>query len=310
VGSAVTLGTPGNEPSTRRVTIPGRGTTTVLECAGPPGAPTVILLHGVSMNAELGWAQVMRPLARHFRVVAPDQRGHAGGIPAGHRFSLEDCADDAVALAAALEVDRFIVVGYSMGGTVAQLIWRRHPQVVSGLVLCATGRNFVGSHVEQLLSMAMPAMMTWSALTTGFTADVLRPTVLGTIGDSRTRGWTRAQMSRTSLGSALAAMQAVSEFTSHDWINEVDVPTVVVVTTQDRLVPAKRQRRLAAAINGAVVMELHGDHGACVTAPEIFGRLLVIACRQVTTSTLGEQTSVDERADDPQDEPAHTGDLT
>ena len=49
-----------------------------------------------------------------------------------------------MALADALGIDRFVPVGYSMGGPIAQLIWRRHPDRVSGLVLCATSRYFVG----------------------------------------------------------------------------------------------------------------------------------------------------------------------
>ena len=53
-------------------------------------------------------------------------------------FRLEDCADDVVALADELGVRSFIPVGYSMGGPIAQLVWKRHPSRVEGMVLCAT----------------------------------------------------------------------------------------------------------------------------------------------------------------------------
>jgi pimeloyl-ACP methyl ester carboxylesterase len=129
-------------PETRLVALPGRGVTRVWECAGPPGAPVLMLIHGVTVTAELNWGQVFAPLSRHFRVLAMDLRGHGDGIPAGFRFRLEDCADDVAALAEALAIDGFVAVGYSMGGMVAQLVARRHAPVVSGLVLCATARSF------------------------------------------------------------------------------------------------------------------------------------------------------------------------
>jgi 3-oxoadipate enol-lactonase len=73
-------------------------------------------------------------------------------------------------------------------------------------------------------------------------------------------------------------MHAAARFTSHDWIGAVDVPTAVLVTTRDNVVPAIRQRRLAAAIPGAVVHEVDGGHGACVSRPESFAAALLKAC--------------------------------
>ena len=75
-------------------------------------------------------------------MVAIDHRGHGRGIRSRRRFHLSDCADDAAALVAELGLDRVIAVGYSMGGPIAQLLWRRHREVVGGLVLCATSRTF------------------------------------------------------------------------------------------------------------------------------------------------------------------------
>ena len=135
-------------PLTRLVELPGRGTTRVWECAGPRGAETLMLIHGVACTAELNWGKVFAPLAGHFRVVAPDLRGHGDGISAGSRFRLEDCADDIAALAGALGIGRFAAVGYSMGGMVAQLLYRRHPSLVSGLALCATAGNIGESPAE------------------------------------------------------------------------------------------------------------------------------------------------------------------
>ncbi len=106
-------------PVTRLAELPGRGITRVWECAGPPGAGTLMLIHGVTFTAELNRAKVLAPLAWLFRVVAADLRGHGDGIRARSRFRLEDCADDVAALAGSPGIGRFAAVGYSMGGMVA-----------------------------------------------------------------------------------------------------------------------------------------------------------------------------------------------
>ena len=271
-------------PLTRLVQLPGRGVTRVWECAGPPGAQTLMLIHGVTFTAELNWAKVFAPLSQHFRVLAIDLRGHGDGIRAGSRFRLEDCADDVAALAEALDIGTFVAVGYSMGGMVAQLLYQRHAPLLSGLVLCATARNVLGSPMEKLTALALPtaaAAIAWNPLLQPMSAEFLGMTLLGSMDDPATARRARAQLRRTTLATAISAIQAVCEFTSHSWIGEVDVPAAVVVTARDRIVPASRQMKLARAIPGASVHEVDADHAVCVTAPQVFSQALLQACWSV-----------------------------
>jgi 3-oxoadipate enol-lactonase len=271
-------------PATRLVDLPGRGVTRVWECPGPRGAQTLMLIHGVACTAELNWGKILAPLGREFRVVAADLRGHGDGISPGARFRLEDCADDVAALAVALDIRRFIAVGYSMGGMVAQLMYRRHAPLVSGLVLCCTAGNVRGSPTEMLAALALPttaAAIRWNPVLARAGADVLGMTLLGHVDDPVTARWARAQLSRTTLVTAVSAIQAVCEFTSDGWIGQADVPTAVVVTTRDRIVPADRQLRLARAIPGASVHQVAAGHGMCINAPQMFARALIEACSDV-----------------------------
>ena len=270
-------------PVTRLVELPGRGVTRVWECAGPPGGETLMLIHGVACTAELNWGKVFAPLAAHFRVVAADLRGHGDGIRAGSRFRLEDCADDIAALAAVLGTGKFTAVGYSMGGMVAQLVYRRHASLLSGLVLCSTAGN-VGSPAQELAAFALPAAaagLRWNPVLQLVSAEVLGSALLGPIEDPATASWARAQLGRTTLVSAVSAIQAVCQFSSDGWISRVDIPTAVVVTTRDRIVPAGRQLGLARAIPGASVHEVDADHAVCITAPQVFARTLLEACWSV-----------------------------
>jgi 3-oxoadipate enol-lactonase len=283
LGEAVT-------PLARLVELPGRGATRVWECPGPRGAETLVLIHGVAVTAELNWGKVFAPLARHYRVVAPDLRGHGDGIKAGWRFRLEDCADDVAALAAALGIPRFAAVGYSMGGMVAQLLYRRHASLLSGLVLCSTAGNVRESPAEWLAAFALPAAaaaLRWNPLLQLVSAEVPGMALLGHIDDPATASWARAQLSRTRLVTAVSAIEAVCEFSSDGWIGQVDVPAAVVVTARDRIVPASRQLRLARAIPGASVHEVDADHGACINAPQLFAPALLEACWSVAPGRGG-----------------------
>ena len=112
------------------------------EIEGPPGSPAVLLLHGWMATAALNWYGSLDFLGRSFNVIAPNLRGHGRQGRGAPPFSVEACADDLAALINELSIGRAIVVGYSMGGAIAQMLARRHRDAVHGLVLCATAASF------------------------------------------------------------------------------------------------------------------------------------------------------------------------
>jgi pimeloyl-ACP methyl ester carboxylesterase len=280
----------------RVIDLPGRGRTVYWEAPGPPDAPVLLLLHGATLTAELNWSGTFSTLAGHYRVVALDQRGHGSGIGCS-TFRLEDCADDAVALAQALDIGRFTAVGYSMGGLVAQLLCRRYPRLTEGLVLCSTARNVAGSPWERSAALMMPAAVAFATYLPPLyplRADVLGASMLDHDLDPPTRQWALAQMRRGTLLTALSTAQAVSAFTSHHWIGTIDVPAAVVLTRQDRVVPARRQWKLARAIPGCAVVEIDGDHGVFLSAPRRFAAALLTGCdavRRGASGALGEDST-------------------
>jgi len=277
---------PGGGP----VELDGRGAPYVRRLPGPPGSGTVVLLHGLSGSADLTWTPSYRDLSRRFSVVAVDLRGHGRGIPHdGGAYRLEDCADDVATLVQALGVGPVIVVGYSMGGAVAQLMWQRHPGVVAGLVLCSTAADFRLPPHERLMVAA--ALTTGAFLRTvpplfrlGF--DTASTLLVGHLDDP-TRDWARGEFGRCRFDTALAAAMAVAGFTSQPWVADVDVPSAVVLTTQDRVVPPARQRELAELLPGSGLYEVDAGHGACLNAVDCFLPALLGACRSVQDARTG-----------------------
>ncbi|HEV3226454.1 MAG TPA: alpha/beta hydrolase [Acidimicrobiales bacterium] len=268
-------------PAGRFVELPGRGTTFIREAAGPRGAPTVVLLHGLSATGGLNWLWCFEPLSTRYHVIAIDHRGHGHGMRT-RRFRLADCADDVAALAEVLGLTRVTAVGYSMGGPIAQLLWYRHRPLVNGLVLCATSRNFTGGRDRGVFSL-MPFITAGLRSTPG----VARRAVMSRILQQRMAGipareWVMDELQSADPAAIAEAAGAIGRFSSHEWIGEVDVPTAVVVTENDQLVPPHRQRRLAESIPNARIVPVPGDHGVCVRNPRAFVPALLTALATVT----------------------------
>jgi pimeloyl-ACP methyl ester carboxylesterase len=247
----------------------------------------VVLLHGLTAAADLNWFGVFGPLGEAgFRVISVEHRGYAGGRPlaAGRgRYRLEDLADDVVAVADGLGVGRFVAVGYSMGGAVAQLLSRRHPDRVAGLVLGATASVFSDTMRERVLSGLLPAASGAARVVPAVASRFVGSTLRARFAGSPWAGWADAELARHRPSVMLAWAAALGRFSSASWIGGLDVPTAVVVTAHDVLVPTARQLALARAIPGAHVVGLEGDHGVFITDPPAFATAVVDACRRVTT---------------------------
>src|SRR5262249_31789275 len=125
----------------RTLNVPDRGEL-FLRDSGGDGQP-VMLLHGWLVSADLNWHAAYGPLMQAgYRVLAIDHRGHGRGLRPLTPFRLTDCAGDAAAAVKQLGLAPAIFVGYSMGGTIAQLVARDHREVVSGLVVSGTAQHW------------------------------------------------------------------------------------------------------------------------------------------------------------------------
>lgn len=262
----------------------GRGRTFVREVAGPPAAPAVVLLHGLTAVADLNWFPVFDAVGAAFRVVSLEHRGYARGPVLRGPCRLTDLADDVAALADSLGVERFVPVGYSMGGAVAQLVWRRHPSRVAGLVLAGTASLFSVSARERFLSRLLPSASVAARAGPSAAGRFVGSTLRARFTGSPLAPWAVAELARHRPATMLAWAAALGRFSSVSWIGAVDVPTAVVATSRDVLVPTERQLALAASIPGAHVVPVDGDHGVFITDQAAFTDAIVQACRLVTVN--------------------------
>jgi 3-oxoadipate enol-lactonase len=259
-------------PRGQYIQLDGRGRTFVRDAAPltaeAAARPAVLLLHGWMATGALNWYPVFEPLQSRYRVLAPDLRGHGRGLRTRRIFRLADCADDAAETIEALGAGPVIAVGYSMGGPVAQLFWQRHRDLCAGLVLAATSAGFVpGTRERIVFASTMAAAIGTTRLGQAATRvplfqDRISSALSRSVGAGALPHWAAREFRRHDWRMVMEAGHSIATYHAR-WIGDVDVPTAVVVTTDDRAVAPHLQRKMAAEVPGAVVHEAADGHLAC-----------------------------------------------
>lgn len=263
----------------RTLNVPGRGEMFLRDSGETdPTRPAVMLLHGWTVSADLNWHAAYDPLVdAGYRVLAIDHRGHGRGLRTIAPFRLADCAADAVAAVRQLGVAPATFVGYSMGGTIAQLIARDHRDAVTGIVLSGTSQHFQDPETARLwklmgvfgLTLSLAPRLAWRASFRQLGIPVTAQTT-----------WWLAEMMRHGTRDIAEAGRELGRFDSRPWLRGVDVPAASVITTGDRSVPPRNQRELAAAI-GSTVFEAPIDHLDITTRADEYNPALLQAIAAV-----------------------------
>jgi pimeloyl-ACP methyl ester carboxylesterase len=268
-------------PPARTVHVKGRGEFFVRDSGlfdAGADRPTVMLLHGWMATADLNWVGAYRELIdAGYRVLAIDHRGHGRGLRPLVRFRLTDCAADAAGVLRTLGAAPAIVVGYSMGGAIAQLVTREHPDVVSGVILSGTAQHWQEPALRRYW-LAMGAM--------GLSLAVFPSTFWGLglrrsgIPASPQSAWLESELMRHSARDVAEAGRELGRFDSRPWLKRLQVPAAVVLTSRDDLVPPKKQRELAQALE-ADIYDAPIRHIQVTTAGAKFNQPLLRALEAV-----------------------------
>ena len=245
-------------------------------------APTVVLLHGWTGNADINFFPAYHELAQRYSVIALDHRGHGRGLRTSDRFTLEDCADDAIAVLDRLGVSKVTAVGYSMGGPIAMLMSKRHPNRVNALVLCATALEWRATRNERarwkigrVISPLFRMLSTPRIINRVVKRSIPRSSPVASL-----RPWLVSEIRRNDSWTMNQAGRALSKHDARPWAGSLGVRTACIVTEHDSLVSPHKQHALASATN-ATVIPVQGDHLVMWQLPDVFTAAVVDAIRLV-----------------------------
>ena len=239
--------------------------------------PAVVLLHAFPLNASM-WSAQREALSASYRVLCPDQRGF-GGTQLGHDDpSLDEVADDVVAMLDAKKVDTFVLGGLSMGGYVAMAILRRHADRVGGLILADTKAS--ADSPEAAANRRRIADAVIEAGNSALLLDEVLPKLIGATTKERralVQGRVKALVERAPAYAVAWAQRAMAERPdSLETLRGVNVPTLVVVGDEDELSTPDEARAMADAVPGAKLVTIpKSGHLTAVEAPEEFNAALL-----------------------------------
>ena len=270
-------------PSSRVVSVPQRGEFFVRYSKHEnANAPVVALLHGWTGNADINFFPAYEELVKQYSVLAIDHRGHGRGLRTNDRFSLEDCADDVVAIMDQLDISSVTAVGYSMGGPIAMLMSKRHPTRVHSLVLCATALEWSATRNERTRwKIGRVISPVFRLLTTPRMIDrYIKRKIPRSSSAASLRPWLVAEIRRNDSWTMNQAGRALSQYDARPWAATLGLPAVSIVTSRDALVAPRKQHALAQATQAAVI-EIDGDHLVNWQNPELFTASVLDAIRLV-----------------------------
>ncbi len=263
-------------PPARTVRVPDRGEFFIRDTGGD--GPPLMLLHGWMATADMNWAAAYGDLIEAgYRVLAIDHRGHGRGLRAVVPFRLSDCAADAAAVLRQLGLAPAVVVGYSMGGAIAQLVAHEHPDVCQGVVLSGTAQHWQDAATRRRFrALGLMGLFLSLAPRTAWRRGLRQA---GMRENERTV-WVESELLRHQARDLAEAGRELGRFDSRPWLGSVRPPVAVLITTRDELVPVHKQRELAAGAR-AQVFESPITHLEIAIHPEKYNPALLEAIAAV-----------------------------
>jgi len=233
---------------------------------GKSDAPTLLMMHSIGCDLTL-WDPQAAALARDFRIVRFDARGHGGSDAPKGDYTLERLALDALAVLSAVGAESAYLCGLSLGGVTSQWLALHAARRVKGMVIANTAARIGTAEAWQARGdMAVSQGMQAIAPTaiTRFFSEGFQVSSSGVVDIFRRRLLATAPEGYA----GCCAVLRDTDFT-HE-LGEISLPTIVIGGTLDVPTPLSQARELAHAIPGARLVALEAGHLSNIEQPEGF----------------------------------------
>jgi len=232
------------------------------------GSP-VLLLHGLGGSHEM-WLPILPELAQSYRVIAADHRGHGASDKPRGQYTIRLFAHDWLALMEALKLNRAHLLGLSMGGAIAMRLAVEAPHRVRSLILIDTWAyphpEFLAMLRQRLEKLAAgdPAAYAEAAIPQVYSPRFIQ-------ANPQAMADYRARVARANPDSLRSAIGACMSHDMHGALRRIQAPTLVIVGSDDRLVPPSHSEYLQRAIPRASLKVIEGSgHIPHLEAPAQF----------------------------------------
>ena len=266
------------------------GTRIHYEVTGRPGATPILMIQGLGASKN-AWNLQRIAMATRFRSISLDNRGAGRSDKPTQPFTLEQMADDAIAVLDAAGIETAHVVGASMGGVISQIIAVKYPHRVRSLTLvCTACRNHpwrqellqTWAHTAEqkgMIEVGKEAAQ-WVMSPRSFRRLVPAFTWMGPLAALRPRH------------SFVSQIQAILD-TREDLVDElssITAPTMVIVGNQDILTPRGDSEEIAERIPNAELVVISGAaHGLMMEHSATFNKILIEFLQRTEAERVAQQ---------------------
>jgi pimeloyl-ACP methyl ester carboxylesterase len=223
--------------------------------------PPLVLLMGYRLNSAAWPGALIAQLAQHFTVIMPDNRGTGLTDKPVHGYAIANLARDVCGLLDELGVAEVAMLGYSMGGAIAQEFVRQFPERVSHLVLCATMAG--GPRATYAAASVVRVMRELDGITAEEAARRIWKVTYAPGYVEQHQAAAEEQMRRevalpTPLHAADLQFQAFAEFDGSQSLAAIRCPTLVLTGDLDELIRPQNSAMMAKLIPGAKLVIVRG----------------------------------------------------
>jgi len=233
--------------------------------------PPLVFCHGFTTTGEF-WREQLAPFSRTHQVVVINLPGHGpSASPANRKYSIDAFANDIAQVFEKLSLRDAVLVGLSMGGTIAQRFALKHPEKLAGLVLVGATPHGLGPDVQVENVLAAISEL---GVEEASKRVIERSFAPGTRDELI--AFAKREVVQTPEHVAREAIASLNESDTREELSRISVPTLVVCGKEDRITPPTQSEELARGIHNAQLAVLDkAGHFPMLEVPEQFNERLL-----------------------------------
>jgi 3-oxoadipate enol-lactonase len=256
--------------------LPLNGRNLYYDLVGPESGAIVAFGHSLAADGGM-WAEQVAALANAgYRALRMDIRGHGGSTPVAGPYTIDQLADDVIAIANAVGAKQFHFVGLSIGGMFGQSLGIRYGERLKSLMLCDTQAASPKDAVER-----------WNPrIASVEKANSLEPLADATMGRWLTEKYKAAHPDRwkeirdtivgTSVAGYVGCSRAIQSFDFRPQLPTIKAPTMIVCGSDDPGAPPEEGKQIASLLpNGRYQEIADARHLPNVEFPELFNKMMI-----------------------------------
>lgn len=234
--------------------------------------PAIIFLHAFPLNHKM-WMKQSKFFQTNYRVIAMDFRGFGVSARCDYNYSMDLFANDVNALLDYLKIEKAIVVGLSMGGYVAFRLIENFPNKISALILSST-RSEADSEEGKILRKSTIEKIRSNGLNDF--ANSFVNNLFTSSANSEDVKEIKEMILQNDSDSVIGALKALSErIDSTEFLQNIKVPTCIIVGEEDKLTPISCSENLNSKIKNSEMNIIPKSSHLCnIEQSEIFNKII------------------------------------